>query len=401
MVIATFVWGTYFVTAIRRSAEDGAAEWGAAISSAGLVVALFAPVLGAIADRGGERKPWIGFFGLLCVITTSFLWFSNPQPSAAVRTLIFVAVGSVSYEFGLVFYNAMLRDIISPRYLGRLSGWGWGAGYVGGLACLGLALFALIKAPTPPFGLEKSLAEPVRATGVLVALWIVIFAIPLFVFVPDRNRVEIGAGRVMREGLASLYASLRRLPKEPHILRFLLARMVYGDGLNTLFIFGGIYAAGAAGFSLEEVVTLGVAINATAGAGALLFAWVDDWLGSKPTIVSALLALIGIGAAILLTHSKLWFWILALALGVFIGPAQAASRTLMARMAPAGLEAEMFGLYALSGKITAFMGPALYGWATSYFASLRAGMASVVIFIAVGLALLLTVKAPSSSRVSS
>jgi UMF1 family MFS transporter len=391
VVVATFVWSTYFATAILHAPEEGAAEWGAALSAAGFVVAVLGPVLGAVADRAGRRKPWIAAFAFLCVSTTAFLWFSVPVPEAAEQTLVLVALGSVAYEFGLVFYNAMLRDLAPPALLGRVSGWGWGLGYVGGLLCLTLALFGLIRNPAPPFGLDRSVAEPVRATAILVAAWIGLFALPLFALVPDRKARAITMGRAVREGLASLLATLRRLPAQPHLLRYLLARMIYGDGLNTLFIFGGIYAAGSIGFSLEEVVLFGIAINATAGAGALLFAWIDDWLGSKPTIVIALVALVALGTAILLIHSKPWFWALGLALGVFVGPAQAASRSLMARLAPQGLEAEMFGLYALTGKVTAFLGPACYGLATAHFASQRAGMATVVGFLVVGLLLLLTV----------
>jgi UMF1 family MFS transporter len=390
------VWGTYFATAIRRSAEEGAAEWGAALSLSGLVVAVGGPVLGAVADRVGRRKPWLGAFAIVAVAATAFLWFSMPDPSAAEATLALVALGSIAYEFGLVFYNAMLRDLAPPGHMGRLSGWGWAGGYVGGLGCLVTALFGLIKATPPPFGLDPAAAEPVRATALLVALWFALFAVPLFVLVPDRAPSGIGTRRAVLAGLKDLWASLRALPRERQMLRFLVARMIYADGLNTLFIFGGIYAAGAIGLSLEEVILFAIAINATAGAGAGLFAWVDDRIGSKPTILLSLVFLVGFGAALLVVHSKPWFWALGMALGVFVGPAQAASRTLMARMTPAGKEAEMFGLYALTGKITAFVGPALYGLATAHFASQRAGMASVVAFLAVGLALLLRVKAPSA-----
>lgn len=388
------MWGTYFATAIRKSAEEGAAEWGAALSIAGLIVAIFGPLLGAIADQAGRRKPWIGAFVFVCITATGFLWFSYPTPAAAEQTLTLVALGSVAYEFGLVFYNAMLRDLAPPERLGRISGWGWGAGYIGGLLCLVIALLGLIKAPVPPFGLEKALAEPVRATALLVAFWIALFAIPLFVLVPDRKANARTMLQAVRDGIKNLYWNLRRLPKQPTIARFLLARMIYADGLNTLFIFGGIYASGTIGLSLEDVILFAIGINATAGLGALLFAWVDDWLGSKSTIIISLISLIALGSGILLVHSKPWFWVLGLALGVFVGPGQAASRTLMARLAPPGLEAEMFGLYALTGKVTAFVGPALYGWASYHFASQRAGMASVVGFLAIGLGLLLTVKPP-------
>ncbi|MFI4988939.1 MAG: MFS transporter, partial [Alphaproteobacteria bacterium] len=242
VVIATFVWGTYFSTAILKSPDEGAEEWGTALSAAGLVVAVLAPLLGAIADRAGRRKPWLGGFAVLCVAATALLWFSRPEPDAARRTLMLVALASVAYEFGLVFYNAMLRDLALPERLGRLSGWGWGLGYVGGLGCLVVALFGLVKVPIPPFGLAAVAAGPVRATALLVALWFAVFALPLFLLVPDRPRSPLALRTAVAAGLADLRASLSRLPREGNMLRFLLARMIFGDGLNTLFIFGGIYA---------------------------------------------------------------------------------------------------------------------------------------------------------------
>ena len=394
VVVNTFVWGVYFTGSIATNPEAGTAAWGAALAAAGVVVAVLGPVLGAVADHAGRRKPWLAAFTFLCVAATALLWFSTPRPALAGQTLALVALGGVAYELGVVFYNAMLRDLAPPALLGRLSGWGWGLGYLGGLACLSLALFVLVLPPDPPFGLAKAAAEPVRATALLAALWIALFALPLFALLPERRARCLGLARAVRTGLGNLYATLRRLPGEGSLPRFLLARMIYVDGLNTLFAFGGIYAAGTIGFGQKEVIEFGIAMTAVAGLGTIIFAWVDDWIGSKPTIVLALAALIGLGSAILLIHSKPWFWALGLSLGAFVGPAQAASRTLMARFAPPGLEAEMFGLYALTGRITAFMGPALFGWATAHFLSQRAGMASVVAFLIVGLSLLLTVRAP-------
>ncbi|HYB11025.1 MAG TPA: MFS transporter [Alphaproteobacteria bacterium] len=400
VVIATFVWGVYFSTGIAHSSEEGAARWGATLSIAGFVVAVLGPMLGAIADRAGRRKPWIGVFATVCVVATASLWFSRPTPESAARTLLLVVLGSVSYEFGVVFYNASLRDVAPPSILGRVSGWGWGLGYVGGLGCLAVALVTLIK-PTPAlFGLDKVAAEPVRATAILVAFWIAAFVTPFFLLAPDRKSGGMSVTQAVSAGLRGLYDNLKDLPRRPTILRFLIARMIYADGLNTLFIFGGIYAAAAMGFALDEVLLFGIAINATAGLGAALFAWIDDWIGSKPTIVMSLACLIALGGAILFIHSKPWFWSVALALGVFVGPAQAASRTLMAHLVPRGLEAEMFGLYALTGKITAFTGPAIYGLAVEHFASQRAGMASVIVYLVAGLALLLTVRVGGAARVS-
>ncbi|MFQ5939507.1 MAG: MFS transporter, partial [Alphaproteobacteria bacterium] len=172
------------------------------------------------------------------------------------------------------------------------------------------------------------------------------------------------------------------------------ARMIYTDGLNTLFAFGGIYAAGTFGMSFGEVIEFGIALNVTAGLGAIAFAWIDDWIGAKRTVLIALAGIIACGAILLSIDSKAWFWVFALVLGSFFGPAQAASRSLMARLVPPGMETEMFGLYAFTGKVTAFVGPAVLGWATLAFDSQRAGMATILPFLLVGAALLLTVREP-------
>lgn len=397
-VILTFVFAAYFTRAVAANAVSGTAQWGTAISLSALAIAVASPVLGAIADRGGARKPWLAAFTMLCVIATFALWWVRPSHSYVLFALACLAVANFAFELGTVFYNAMLPDIAPADAVGRLSGWGWGLGYAGGLVCLVIVLVGFVQADPVPFGLDRSTAEHVRIAGPVAALWFALFATPLFVFVPDRPRVRVAPARAAAEGLRQLAATLRRLPGHGPILRFLIARMIYIDGLNTLFAFGGIYAAGTFGMSVSEVIMFGIALNLTAGLGAAAFAWIDDWIGAKRTIVIALVALTGLGAAILLVHSKAWFWGLALVLGVFFGPAQAASRSFLARAAPPALRAEMFGLFAFSGKATAFIGPAVLGWVADWAQSQRAGMATVLVFFVVGLALLWSLEEPPSEE---
>ena len=233
-----------------------------------------------------------------------------------------------------------------------------------------------------------------RAAGPLVALWMAVFAVPLFLWVPDRPSRGLTLGQALRSGLAVLWRTITEMRRHGAIVRFLVARMIYNDGLVTLFAFGGIYAAGSFGMDFAEVIRFAIALNVSAGLGAAAFAVVDDRIGAKAVILIALTALIGLGTAILLVESKTAFWVLGVGLGVFVGPAQAASRSLMARLAPPGMTTEMFGLYALSGKATAFLGPWVLAWATLAFDSQRAGMATIVVFLAVGLVLLLPVAEP-------
>ncbi|MBX6324212.1 MAG: MFS transporter, partial [Rhodospirillaceae bacterium] len=202
------------------------------------------------------------------------------------------------------------------------------------------------------------------------------------------------AGVAVRQGVGALWRTLKRLPHHPNLALFLLAKMIFTDGLNTLFAFGGIYAAGTFGMAAEELLLFGILLNVVAGAGAVGFAWVDDRLGAKPTVLIALSALTVLGAAILPIHDKALFYGLALGIGLFIGPAQAASRSLMARLAPPELRAEFFGLFALAGKVTAFIGPAAVFWVTARTESQRAGMGVIPVFFVVGLLLLLRVREP-------
>jgi UMF1 family MFS transporter len=201
-----------------------------------------------------------------------------------------------------------------------------------------------------------------------------------------------------RRGLADIVAVLRRLPRSPTLARFLVARLFYTDGLNTLFAFGAIYAAGVFGMDFQEILLFGIALNVTAGAGAAGFGLIEDRLGSRQTILTALLALIVLGTLLLFATTKPQFWALALLLGIFIGPAQAASRTYMARLAPPAEVAAYFGLFALSGRITGFLGPAVLAAVTTATASQRAGMATVVVFLALGLGILATVREPQAAN---
>ncbi len=395
-VILTFVFAAYFTQAVARTPVEGTAQWGLALTLSAFAIALISPVLGAIADQGGRRKPWLLFFTVLSAFFITMLWYAKPEPADVLWALVFLALANLAFEFSIVFYNAMLPDLVEERRMGRLSGWGWGLGYAGGLVCLVIALFGFVDTDTPLFGLNKETAEHVRAAAPLAALWYVLFAVPLFLFTPDRPKTGLGKAEAVRAGLKALGATLRDVRRHKEIVRFLIARMIYIDGLNTLFAFGGIYAAGVYGMDVTEVIYFGIALNASAGVGAALFAWVDDWIGAKRTILIALGAITLISAAIVLVDDKALFWTLGVMLGVFFGPAQAASRSLMARLAPSGMEAEMFGLYALSGKATAFLGPLLLAWATTAFDSQRAGMATVLIFFIAGFALLIPLKEPAS-----
>jgi UMF1 family MFS transporter len=395
-VIGTFVFSVYFARGIYGDETQGSALWAAAAGWAGLAVALLSPVLGAIADRAGRRKPWLAGLMAVTVLATAALWFAAPDAGFIVYALALVVVASIAFELSGVFYNAMLPGVAPPHMIGRVSGWGWGLGYIGGLACLATALFGLVGlGDVPPLlDLDGAAAENVRATAPLVAVWFALFSLPLFLFAPEQPSTGIPVGRAVRDGLATLKRTILEVRRYGNIVRFLIASALYRDGLATLFAVGGLYAAGTFGMSFEQILVFAIGLNVTAGLGAAGFAFLDDRAGSKPTVLVALAGLIGFGLPLLLISDATWFTILALGLGLFVGPAQAASRSLMARLAPAHMETEMFGLYAFTGKSIAFLGPLAFGAVTAAFDSQRAGMAVILAFFLAGGALLLAVREP-------
>lgn len=390
-LIVTFVFPAYFATAVVGDQVRGQAEWGMAMGLSGLLVAVSSPIFGAVADATGRRKPWLAAFTLLCAAASAGLWWVTPDISALPLAVALVVLANWGFETANVFYNSMLPDVAAANRLGRLSGWAWGLGYVGGLTALGLALIGLVLPDQPWFGIPKDGAAHVRACGPLVGLWLLVFAAPLFLWTSETGSAAPKGGRV-KAGLQSLRRSLAQLARMGNVGRFLLAHMLYADGLATLFAMGGVYVAGVYGFSLQEVMLFGIVLNVTAGFGAAGFAWLDDWFGSRVTILASLAGLLLAGLGVLLAESREAIWVLGGMLGLFVGPAQAASRTYLARLAPRENRAELFGLFALSGKATAFLGPLTVAVVTTAFDSQRAGMAVILAFFLVGGAILLSVR---------
>ena len=397
-VVSTFVIAAYFTQGIAPDPATGQAQWGWMQTCAGLAIALLSPPLGAVADAGGRRRFMLALCTGVMVLATAGIWFAQPQPAFMLWALVCVGLGTVAFELGTVFYNALLPELAPPAQLGRVSGLAWGLGYAGGLVCLLLCLYLLVQPNPALFGLDRGAAEHVRATALLTAAWVALFGWPVLLAMPDPAGPRPGWWQAARAGLVETGRMLRGLPGNPVLARFLLARLFYTDGLNTLFAFGAIFAAGAFGMTVDEVILFGIALNVTAGLGAAGFGLVEDRFGSRRTVLVSLVAITCIGGGLLVVTGKPAFWALALGLGVFMGPAQAASRTLMARLAPEGEAAAYFGLFALSGRVTGFLGPAVLAAVTAATHSQRAGMATVLVFLGLGAAILLTVRLPAGQR---
>jgi len=282
----------------------------------------------------------------------------------------------------------MLVDIAPSDKVGRISGWGWGTGYVGGVICMLVVLFFIKGGWITTEG-----SKDIRFSLVFVALWFLLFGIPLFIWGPNgKTKGKVSFKIAVIEGVLEIKNTFMHIRKYRQIFHFLIARLFYMDGLNTLFAFAGIFAVGSFGFSIGEVLIFGILSNICAGIGAFLMAWVDDLWGSKKTILVSLSFIFVLGAVLLFMNTSIWFWILGLSLSVFVGPAQASSRSYLVRIAPKGMESELFGIYSLSGRLTAFLAPILVGTVSTLFASQRLGMSVIFFFIAVGIILLFSVK---------
>lgn len=388
-IVTTFIFAAYFTRKIAVNPITGTKQWGYAIALSGIIIVILSPIFGAIADHRGKRKPWLLLFTCLTMIGSALLWFAYPNPHYIYFTLACVIIGTTGAEISQVFYNALLPTLAPKAYMGRVSGWGWSFGYAGGLVALSIALFGFVQ--TEPHWLNTNTAAQVRICGPLVAAWIMLFIIPLFLFVKDYPVVECTISQAIHRGLSTLMKTLKTLPQQKNIMLFLIARMIYQDGLTTVFAFGGIYAAGTFGMNITQVIKFGIVMNVAAGLGAASLAWVDDWIGSKRTIIVSLIALTVFAIAIVLVYSVTWFWIFSALLSLFFGPLQATSRSLMTKLVPKEKITEMFGLYALTGKTTAYVGPWLLGTITYHFNSQRIGIAVVILFFILGLLLLLKV----------
>lgn len=382
-VIITFVFASYFTSQIAPDQATGTALWGYTLSASALMIAIISPVLGAMADHGGHHKQWLGVFTSISVAATALLWFAYPNTKAIMLTLTCIFISNVALEIGSVFYNAFLRQLAPQTHLGRVSGWAWGCGYLGGLFCLIIALVFFIQ-QSAGLWIPTLNSANVRSVALLVAAWLALFSLPFFLFVQPSEPKQLSMSTAIKKGWLELMHTLKKLPTQRNLLLFLIAHALYIDGLNTLFALGGIYAVGTFGFTIKDVLVFGIILNIMAGLGAALFAFCDDKIGSKHTILLTLGALTGLYTLLLTLHSPALFWLCAPFIGLFVGPVQAASRTFLSRMASANDVTRLYGLYNLSGKATSFLGPLIVGLVTATTGSQRLGMAMILPFFIVG-----------------
>lgn len=548
-LVITFIYGTFFTKVIAENEILGTTQWSRAMTITAIMVAILSPIMGAIADKGGYRKFFIMFWTYVCIIGSFALFY--PVPGEVTKALMWVVFANLGFEMGGVFCNAYLPDIAPKEKIGRISGYGWSFGYVGGLLAMFIAMFLLIQPEKPIFGfnrlsssnstevylinlsenkiqintaegletgmflkfpqnpnteqiqiteildnrvtlsgldstsldqfyrepdpeivarmkrffnieekifiekiqftgkpnwnsiemegnngfiiifddlfevrnpiyenkllmgvsaygedgnfivLDKTLCEQngldydaislishnqtenIRATNLLVSIWFLLFSIPVFLGVHEYGNREKKVN-LWRESFGQIANTFKKIREYRELVKFLIARLIYNDGLITIFSFGGIYAAGTFNFSFEEIMVFGIVLNITAGLGAFALGFLDDIIGGKNTIQISNAGLILACIIAVVTNDKSLFWLAGILIGLFSGPNQAASRSLMARFIPKKMENEFFGFFAFSGKATAFAGPLLLGILTQVFQSQRYGVAVVLLFFIVG-----------------
>ncbi|WP_405374254.1 MULTISPECIES: MFS transporter [unclassified Microbacterium] len=373
--------------------------YGLVSTLAGLAILLIAPILGQVADRRGRKKRWLLVATVLLGLVQFSLFFVHADPAYFWYGAVMVSVGAVVSEIAGVNYNALLVSVSTPRTIGKVSGLGWGLGYIGGILAL---VVVVVLTFVEWFGMDLSDGLAYRLIAVGCAVWTVAFAIPLFLNVPEPSAPAgpqpLGFFAWFRE----FFRSIRNLFRSHRSTAwFLLASAVYRDGLAGVFAFGGVLAAVAFGFSPNEVMIFGIAANLVAGISTIIGGRLDDRFGARAVIVTSLSGLVTVAVVVFALHDagKLPFWIFGLALCAFVGPTQASTRSLLARVTPTHMQGEVFGLYATTGRVVSFLAPAMWTIFITAFGATYWGILGIAIVLALGLVLLLFVKLPRQPRV--
>jgi UMF1 family MFS transporter len=357
-IMQTFIFPVYLATAVAGSEELADRQLGVTIIVAGLLLALIAPVLGRRSDDNGRRKFWLMFNTYLLVGIMVASFFVKPSPEFLLFGLILYGAGSVIQEAALINYYAMLKSVTNEKNIGRVSGYAWALGYAGGIVLLVLSLIGFYLTETPWFGIGKEEAVNLRSIFLFSAIWTLVFSIPLMLRVPEIAKKENARKETILQSYQSIWAQLKSLRAQaPETLKFLISSAIYRDGLAGVFTFGAVLGSLAFGFTQTEIIIFGIAANIVSGLGAVIGGRLDDIFGSRTIIIASLIGLIISGSAVFFfyDYGVITYWIGGLALCLFVGPAQASSRTFVSRFTPAGREGEVFGLYQFTGRAVSFM----------------------------------------------
>ncbi|TNM60572.1 MFS transporter [Aliirhizobium smilacinae] len=425
-VVTTFVFGPYFVARLTEDPVSAQAAWSNMATISSIVIAILSPVLGSIADQSGARKPWIASFAVVKIASLLMLWFAAPG-SPLILPITLMIMASIAAEFSIVFNDSMMPRLVPRDEVGRISNIAWGLGYLGGMIVL-IAVVTLLAANPetgltligipPLFGLDPALGEDARITGPIAALWYLIFILPMFFFTPDAKK-GLPLAAAVRSGIQELGSTLQELKQRRGLTKFLIARMLYQDGVNGLLILGGTFAAGMFGWATIEIGIYGIILNVVAIFSCIAAGLLDRILGSKTVIVISLSLLLIATLGIVSTRPDSVFFglmqlsvadsggffgtaaekayiLFGLLIGIAFGPVQASSRSYLARSISLSETGRYFGLYALSGRATSFLATLSFSVVTYASGSAHLGMAMLIVFLAAGLVLLVKTPYPAS-----
>ncbi len=401
-VATTFVFTVYLTSSSFGDETTTSAALSWTLAGAGVIVFLTAPITGARSDRSAHRKRWLAINTAVVVLCLALMFFVQASPVYLWFGLALLAIGTVFYELAAVNYNAMLTQISAPQSIGRVSGFGWGMGYIGGIALLLIVYFGFIHPDVGLFGVTDENGLAVRVSMVVAAVWFALSALPVLFTVPENAVAGPAPTRVgFFDSYRMLFADIARLWRESrHTVYFLLASAVFRDGLTGVFTYGGVLAAGTFGFSAGDVIIFAIAANVVAGIATIASGPLDDRIGPKPLILTSLAGLVVSGLLLALLHDggQTIFWIFGLVLCLFVGPAQSASRTFLARLIPPGREGEVFGLYATTGRAATFLAPLAFGVFVTIGGAQYWGVLGLVLILLIGLLLLIPVRTAARSR---
>ena len=427
-VVTTFIFGPYFVARLTDDPVLAQAAWSNMATVSAIIIAVLSPVLGSIADESGRRKPWIAFFAVIKVASLCMLWFAAPG-SPILYPVLFMILASIAAEFSIVFNDSMMTRLVSADNAGKVSNIAWGLGYLGGMIVLIFVVLCLAANPQtgltllgqpPLFGLDAGQGEDARITGPIAALWYLVFILPMFAFTPDAAR-GLPLKAAVFSGLRQLAATLGELKHRRGIVRFLIARMLYQDGVNGLLILGGAFAAGMFGWATMEIGVYGIILNVVAIFGCWVAGSIDRHTGSKVMVVASLVMLlvatfgmVSTGPGFTLfglvplpmadtgglfgTAAEKAYILYGVLVGFAFGPVQASSRSWLARSITPDEAGRYFGIYALSGRATSFMATLGFSLVTYATGSARAGMATLLVFLLAGLLLLAVTPYPANRK---
>lgn len=409
-VILTFVFATYVASAVASEGAVGeeaiqaAQAHGSQVlttwqSIGAVAVALLAPLLGNLADRGGARNTLLRITTLATVVVVALMPLVALDSDYLMLGAALIALAVVFSELAGVFVNSVLPEISTPANRGRISGTAWAVGYWGSIVCLGMVLVLFVMPGTGLLGITGENGWNYRAIPLFVALWILVSTMPLMLRAPKHPASAPGEKWNPWQGYAHIVRRvIRAFKEEPIMLQYLIASAIYRDGLGAVFSIAGVLAANAYGFSFTEIIIFGIAANLVAGVGVFLGGRVDDRVGPRPVIIVGSLGVIVLGLVVLFFSSSLVFWVAGLAICLFVGPVQSASRNLLTRLSQPGRETENFGLYATTGRALGFLGTAAFAATVAISGDTRTGILGIVLVMALGLIAFVPIRLGAAGR---